>query len=255
MNTINIPTFLNIDLNFNLAGFGSRVAAYVIDWGFKIGYFFLIIQTFRFDIFSSNYILSFLAFIPLYFYTLLSEWLLKGQTLGKMAMKIKVIGNDGSVPSFSQCAVRWMFLLADGYIFMILILVSPLFAGLSVFSPAVGIIAITNTKNQQRLGDLAAGTYIVSTRENHFSIEDTIYAYANKRQNYQIKYPQVIKLSDKDMTIIQNLMEKSEKNIDYQLASKLSKRVKEILNIETQDNDIQFLKDLLSDYNRVSIEE
>ncbi len=32
-------------------------------------------------------------------------------------------------------------------------------------------------------------------------------------------------------------------------------RVKEILKIETADNDFIFLKDLLSDYNRISIEE
>jgi uncharacterized RDD family membrane protein YckC len=255
MNAINIPTFLNIDLSFNLSGPGRRYGAFFIDWAIKIGYFFLISNLLYIDIFSHSFLLSFLVYTPFLFYTFFMEWLWKGQTIGKKLMSIKVIGEDGNHPSVSQCAIRWMFLFADAYVFTLAAFLNPLFGSLALFGPLVGAILIGATKTEQRLGDIAAKTYIVSTKETHYSIEDTIYAYSNKRNNYVVKYPEVVKLSDKDMTIIQNLLEKSEIQMDENLTEKLASHVKRILKIQTEDSDLVFLKSLLRDYNHLTIEQ
>lgn len=254
MNAINIPTFLNIDLSFNLSGPGRRYGAFFIDWAIKIGYVFLISSLFMIDIFSSNFFLSFIIYMPFFFYTFLLEWLWKGQTIGKKLMSIKVIGTDGNHPSVSQCAIRWMFLFADAYVFSLAAFIDPMFSAMAIFGPLVGAIMIGATKTEQRLGDIAAKTYIVSTKETHYSIEDTIYAYSNKRNNYTVKYPEVVKLSDKDMTIIQNLLEKSENQMDSDLTNRLAEHVKKILKIQSTDADLVFLKALLSDYNHLTID-
>lgn len=254
MNAINIPTFLNIDLSFTLSGPGRRFGAFFIDWAIKLGYIFVISTLFMIDIFSENFFLGFIIYIPFLFYTFLLEWLWKGQTIGKKLMNIKVIGADGNHPSVSQCAIRWMFLFADAYVFSLAAFINPMFSVLAFFGPIVGAVFIGATKTEQRLGDMAARTYIVSTKETHYSIEDTIYAYSNKRNNYAVKYPEVVKLSDKDMTIIQNLLEKSENQMDVDLMNRLAAHVKKILKIESSEADLAFLKNLLRDYNHLTID-
>ncbi|MCP9768529.1 RDD family protein [Lacihabitans sp. LS3-19] len=255
MNAINIPTFLNIDLAFTLSGTARRFGAFFIDWIIKFGYVFFISFVFSIPIFSDSFLLGFVIYLPLFFYTFLLEWLFKGQTVGKKLMNIRVIGVDGNYPSVSQCAIRWMFLLADAYVFFLAALITPWFGAVSFLGPLVGALLIGLTKTEQRLGDIAAQTYVVSAKEDHFSIEDTIYSYANKRTNYIVKYHEVMKLSDKDMTIIKNLLEKSENQIDSDLANRLAKHVKKLLKIETEENDMLFLKNLLRDYNYLSINE
>jgi uncharacterized RDD family membrane protein YckC len=255
MNAINIPTFLNIDLTFSLSGVGKRFGAFFTDWFIKVAYVLAVTYLLNVEIFSKNYFLSFVVYLPFYFYTFLFEWLWKGQTIGKKLMRIRVIGMDGNIPSMSQCAIRWMFLFADAYALILVTFINPMLATFSFLGPVVGAVLIGNTKNQQRLGDMAAKTYVVSVVEDHYSINDTIYAYVNKHSNYEVKYPQVMKLSDKDMTIIKNLLEKSENQIDNTLAHRLAVHVQKILRIETEETDFVFLKNLLRDYNHLTINE
>ena len=176
MNAINIPTFLNIDLAFTLSGTARRFGAFFIDWVIKLGYVFFISFVFSIPIFSENFLLGFVIYLPLFFYTFLLEWLFKGQTVGKKLMNIRVIGVDGNYPSVSQCAIRWMFLLADAYVFFLAALITPWFGAVSFLGPLVGALLIGLTKTEQRLGDIAAQTYVVSTKEDHFSIESDISA-------------------------------------------------------------------------------
>jgi len=63
----------------------------------------------------------------------------------------------------------------------------------------------------------------------------------------------VIRLSDKDMTIVKTLLEKSEIEINYELAHKLASHIKKVLSIESSLDDYQFLKKLLEDYNYLSL--
>ncbi|WP_431199245.1 RDD family protein [Mucilaginibacter sp. P25] len=47
------------------------------------------------------------------FYDLVAEVFFNGQTIGKYAVKIKVVSINGSRPSFGQFLLRWVFRLVD----------------------------------------------------------------------------------------------------------------------------------------------
>jgi uncharacterized RDD family membrane protein YckC len=66
-----------------------------------------------------------------------------GQTLGKMAMKLKVVSVDGPLTP-GKVAVRTVLRIVDGFAFYL-----------------VGVVIIAISKNQQRLGDMAGGTTVV----------------------------------------------------------------------------------------------
>ena len=255
MKAINIPTFLNIDLSFEMSSVGRRVGAFFIDFAIKLTYIFVVSAVFSINFDVNTTLIAFMVFTPFFLYSFLLEWLNKGQSIGKMVMSIRVIGTAGNPPSVSQCAIRWMFLLVDAYLFALLTLVNPIFTALMLFSPLVGALFIGIGKNQQRLGDIAAQTYIVRAKETEWSLDDTIYAYFSKKKaNYVPQYPEIIKLSDRDMTIVKDLLQKSETYVNYELANKLANHIKKILNIDSKEDDYVFLKKLLEDYNYISLQ-
>ncbi len=70
---------------------------------------------------------------------------LKGATLGKMAMGLRVVKLvDGGAISWKESIIRNLLRIIDGFFFYL-----------------VGAIIVWITKDKQRLGDLAAGTIVV----------------------------------------------------------------------------------------------
>ncbi len=81
-------------------GFGKRFLAAIIDAA---------IIAFLLYIVSSRYHFSFSSWIVYIFFGLLYHWLfigLRGQTIGKMAVGIKVINDSGSPPGLGPAALR-----------------------------------------------------------------------------------------------------------------------------------------------------
>lgn len=88
--------------------------------------------------------LAFLAAMFLYF--VLLEGLI-GATLGKRALGLRVVGDDGRPPGLSRAVVRNLLRAVDSL-------------------PAFGILAavlITSSDDRTRLGDRVAGTWVVRT--------------------------------------------------------------------------------------------
>ena len=81
-------------------------------------------------------------------YFILLEWLWNGQTLGKRLFGLRVINEDGSPARFIAVFVRNLVRVAD------------FLPGLYGF----GLVSIVLSSRSQRLGDLAAGTYVVRAR-------------------------------------------------------------------------------------------
>jgi uncharacterized RDD family membrane protein YckC len=149
---LEVETPDHVVLRYDLAGAGNRGFAAVVD--------FLLATLIAF---TANVILSWagafnqasffvlggitliVTLVLIWAYFILLEWLWNGQTIGKRAYRLRVINEDGSPAQFTAVLIRNLLRLVD---FL------PAFYGL-------GVLVIVLSPKSQRLGDLAAGTYVV----------------------------------------------------------------------------------------------
>ncbi|WP_407403553.1 RDD family protein [Chryseobacterium sp.] len=241
MSQISITTSQNVNINFILSSIGERMAAFVIDWLIKGVYIAAILYLF-YSIFNlGNYLNSLdpwsqitiyiLLMFPITVYPLLFESMMQGQTPGKRFMKIRVVKIDGYQASFGDYLIRWVFRVVDTSMLI------------------VGALSIILTKNNQRLGDIAAGTAVISLK-NSINISHTI--LENIQEDYKPTFPQVIGLSDNDMRIIKDNYVKALKYDDRQIITKLSNKIRELLKLEidsTKLTERQFIGIVIKDYN------
>lgn len=239
MSQIAINSSQNVNINFNIASIGERFVAWMIDNVIKGAYTFAIfIFAFRFfnlesllnslDNWSAIAVITILSF-PAHIYTLVSESLMEGQTLGKKVMKIKVVKIDGFQAGFGDFLMRWFFRLIDIGI--------------------VGLITMIVSKNNQRLGGIASGTAVISLK-NKINISHTI--LENLKDDYVPTFAQVIKLSDNDVRIIKENFLRAMQSDDRQVITKLSRKIQEILKLERDASKMterQFISTIIKDYN------
>ncbi len=237
MSLIQINTTQNVNIDFELASFGERIFATIIDLIVISLYIYLSLNIleslgvyeYNMDFWSYRALQS-LVLLPAWVYTLVLETLLHGQTLGKKVMQIKVVKIDGYAASFLDYFSRWMLRLVDIWI---------------AFS-LVGFISILSTKNSQRVGGLASGTGVISLK-NKYNIDATI--LEDLDQNYKATYPSVINLTDRDMQIIKNIFLTAQKSKDQKMLLKLRVRVEELTKTSKEKkSDAEYLKIIMKDY-------
>ncbi|NJO01584.1 MAG: RDD family protein [Bacteroidia bacterium] len=150
MRRIKINTAQNVVIEYEIALVMERIAAFLID-SLILSAFIFIISLSAFFIVPDfgNTVLYYLILMPvLLFYTLTSEILFNGQTLGKRAMDIKVVKLNGVEPIVSDYILRWAFRVVDIYFSL----------GLVAF------VLVKSTHRAQRLGDIVAETTLVKIR-------------------------------------------------------------------------------------------
>lgn len=231
MRTIIFPTAQNIELEYPVAAIWERALARLIDVLLQIGYIFLLIkiqEEARFT-FSQNTFIMLL--LPVFLYTLGSEILFSGQTLGKKIRNLRVIRKDGSAPTWSDLFIRWVFFIIEGP---------------ASFFGMVAFVFLAATQKGQRLGDLAAGTVVIK-EELVVDFDDTM--FRNISEQYELRFPQIEMLSDKDIAILNNIFADGLKNKNLEMLARLSTKVKTVTGIETQLSDETFLEIVLRDYN------
>ena len=233
MSELQINTTQNVKIMFNAAGAGERLLAFVIDMAIKIGYMLVLNWVFgafeAMDQWSQIGINTVLSF-PVMFYTLVLESVLQGQTIGKKALKLRVVKIDGYQASLSDYIVRWFFRIVDVYVL------------------GLGFFVMIFNKKTQRLGDMAAGTAVISLKED-ININHTI--IENLRDDYKPTYPNVIKLSDNDARIIKETFTVAKASKDYQTLIKLRSKIMEVIGLKTMKHktDMEFIDVILKDYN------
>ncbi|OUS02521.1 RDD family protein [Flavobacteriales bacterium 33_180_T64] len=238
---LQINTTQNVNINFIAASVGERILAYIIDLIIKIAYivvaFQIVFNLFEWDKaiddmdgWSQRAIyMSFL--LPVMCYSLVFESLLDGQTIGKRIMKIKVVKIDGYQAGIAEYLMRWFFRIVD----------------LNMMSGIVALIAIVTSKKSQRLGDMTAGTSVI-TLKNNVTISHTILEELD--DSYIPKYPNVIKLSDNDARIIKDTYVRARASRDYETLVKLRKKIIQVVEIKDyNESDMEFIDKILKDYN------
>ena len=110
------------------------------------------------------------------------------------------------------------------------------FSQLMVLSQAyLGLLVILLNKNNQRLGDLAAGTMVIKEknyRKIHVSLDEFDYL----TQNYHPVYPQSADLSLEQVNVITRTLESSEKDRARRVTA-LAKKVQELLSVTPRDGN------------------
>ncbi|TME29461.1 MAG: RDD family protein [Chloroflexi bacterium] len=148
---LEVETPDHVLLRYDLAGAGNRGFAALLDFTIVL----VIVLTMVFvlaglavltgDAFVSLGAVLILSVALIAAYFVLLEWLWNGQTIGKRWFGLRVITEDGSPAPFTAVLVRNLLRAAD---FL------PAFYG-------IGVLVIILSPRSQRLGDLAAGTFVV----------------------------------------------------------------------------------------------
>jgi len=149
---LEVETPDHVVLRYDLAGAGNRGFAAVLDFllaaliAFSA---FMLLEVARVltrvDFFVLGGLTLILGLVVIWSYFILLEWLWNGQTFGKRIFRLRVINEDGSPAQFTAVLIRNLLRLVD-------------------FLPAlygVGVLVIVLSPKSQRLGDMAAGTYVV----------------------------------------------------------------------------------------------
>jgi uncharacterized RDD family membrane protein YckC len=97
----------------------------------------------------TNYIGVIWVFLGLFVLYIVVQGLLGG-SLGKLALGLRVVKADGSKAGIGPSAIRTVMWIVDA---------------ITCFLPVVGGIAMFVTKGHRRIGDMAAGTYVVNQHQ------------------------------------------------------------------------------------------
>lgn len=220
----------NIEINLELAGLGDRILAFIID-ALIIGSYFIFISIVIAGIGVNDPVIIFFLYIPAMFYSLAFETLMHGQSPGKSARDIKVVKLDGGAPGIGNYLLRWVIRPID-----------------IILYGAVAMLTIIITKNGQRLGDLVAGTTVVKLRKSAaLSDIQTI----KRSEDYVINFPQVKRLSDKQIEVIRNTLKVRSNGFNVAAIVELTRKVKEVLNVETEMPNVKFLYTIIADYEHL----
>ena len=153
----------NIEIEYRLAGAGSRLAAFLIDFLIQIVAIVAItalvlvgVYGYRFGALAdvSGFILGFLIiswFVIYFCYFIILEMLMNGQSVGKKLFGLRVIRDNGQPIGLSQSMIRNFF--------------KSLF---DIFY--IGLFVIMFSSKHKRIGDIVAGTIVVAEHYGNIGV-------------------------------------------------------------------------------------
>ncbi len=164
MKYITITTPNNLELEYRLAGIGSRLAAFVIDMVIQaiifvitgIALFYFVFMDRGVPINNFDNVVVFIAaifyFIVFFGYFIISEMLTNGQSIGKKVFGLRVIRENGMPVGFIHSLIRNLFRYF-------------------IDALGIGVVSIALSKKCKRIGDFVASTVVVSENPMKFTTE------------------------------------------------------------------------------------
>jgi len=233
MNHSTIQTAQNVSIHQQIAPVSDRIFAYLID-ALVIFAFYLFLYLLwggfngsRMESFSFVLLIT----LPVFLYDLLWETFNNGQTIGKMALKIRVVNVDGTKVSFSSLLIRWLLRPID----------------VSFSSGGIAIVSILATGRGQRLGDVAAKTKVITERT---TVQLSQLQKVSINENYVPVYPQVSVFNDEDIQKINRIYQKAKERREHKLILKLALKLSQQMKISLEGTKpMDFVEQVISDYH------
>ncbi|SHG95958.1 RDD family protein [Flagellimonas flava] len=232
MDQFQIETAQNVSITQNTSNLGERMLAYLID-SFVIGVYtiliFILLISLEMDI-ADQWAIYLILSLPAFLYYLLFETFSDGKTIGKGLMSLRVVKLDGSKPNFANYFVRWVLRIID----------------VALTSGGGAVLTILIRGKGQRLGDIAAGTTVISEKKR-VSLKDTL--LRELPEDFNPQFPQVTVFKDSEMQTIKELYDKSRLNGDHNIIISLDKKIKEVTGIQSTLQPMDFVDVVIKDYN------
>ena len=233
MEQVSITTSQNVQIKYSLAGLGDRIFAYLIDSLIMVSItlvmVFIFIYAGLFD--NSSPLIGIVVIIPAFFYHLVLEVTMQGQSIGKKILKIKVVKLDGSQPGIGNYLLRWIIWPLDTF-----------------FYGGIAILCITIGGKGQRLGDIAAGTTVITLKKSEF-LKD--HALSTLPTDYVPVFTNADQLPAEYITLISQALKTQKEFYRNEPVVALAAKVKQKLQITTDMSDLKFLYTIQNDYHHL----
>ncbi|MDJ0365087.1 RDD family protein [Hymenobacter sp. H14-R3] len=252
MATIRIHTTQNVTLEYEVASIGSRIVATILDYLILLAWSGLWLVIALAVVLATSgkgghsnlsyrnpaellgvalaVLLGIIIVAPFFFYNLACEIFFNGQSLGKKAQHLRVVRLDGTAPRLGDYFLRWLLRIVD-------------------FGFGYGVIAVVtialNGKGQ-RLGDLAAGTSVISLRARPGPLADL--APPAAPIGYEPVFAQAADLSDHDVTLLRQLLGRGLQHENHLLLHETATKIKQLLHVSSDLPDEAFLRTILRDH-------
>ncbi len=234
MEKVSINTSQNVQISYPLAGLSDRIFAYLIDAVIigSVTFLFITIMITT-GLLDSSPLLIFTATIPAFFYHLISEISMNGQSIGKKTIKIKVVKLDGSQATMGGYLLRWIIRPID-----------------IVFYGGVAILCITIGGKGQRLGDIAAGTTVIKLEQSGFLKDHTL---NDIESDYKPVFLDADQLTPEYVELINKAIKAKLEMLDDKPVEAIAAKIKNKLKIKTDLPDLKFLHTILKDYHHLML--
>ena len=223
---IYINTSQNVQINYKISSIGDRLVAYLIDTLVIIG---IVLGFVLISDWIGTQLVLFLAMVVVFFYHLISEITMNGQSIGKRNRGIRVMKKDGNAATFSAYFLRFLLRPIDSFY-------------------GLGLAIIFFTNNNQRIGDLAAGTVVVDVVTED-ELLDQISGQKVSKTNEEIMYSGVTQLTDSEIQFIRKVLHKRAKEKYHVNVHELARKVAEKIDVNLDGAvSYYFLERVVQDY-------
>ncbi len=228
MEGITIRTAQNVDVRYEVASFGDRLVAYLIDVLIMVAWVIALVLAQQVDsrLMDEPILFMVVVMLPFFFYHLACEILMNGQSVGKRARRIKVARLNGDQATVGQYLLRWLLRPVDSFYF-------------------IGVITIFVNGKGQRLGDLVAGTTVVSMKQRRTLAEIVT---ADALDGHAVRYARAHLLSDAQAQLIRDVLRRTDPSRPDAVLAELADKVRAVIGADREQPDREFLATVLRDH-------
>lgn len=234
MERVSINTSQNVQISYSLAGLSDRIFAYLIDILIMVSITVVLIIILSYTgVLNSSPFLAIIAIIPAFFYHLISEVSMNGQSIGKKMMNIKVVKLNGAQATLGGYLLRWLLWPIDTF-----------------FYGGVAILCIIIGGKGQRLGDISAGTTVIKLKKSGFLKDHTL---NDLDMNYTPVFLNADQLTPEYVELIKKAIKAKLEMLDDRPVTAIATKTRNKLNISSEMPDLKFLHTIIKDYHHLML--